>query len=482
LLRRLKKNLVAGFLIAVSIAVFFLGSAVIAKSAGGIRSVFEERCTGDYSISVRSETSFSVFGSDIPTIGDYDSPPLVRQGDTINSILQSQPEIKSYAFLRTAPCRVELGTYSGSAIAFGVFSNEYFQTFPDIHFVAGGIPDDKKPWIILTAERVKEMQANLSRPLVIGEQLQLATGHSDTFTIRTVTLAGIISYEPSNQALSHVVIADARTIGDILEIEAVDTPPETAGVATPETIKPTPPPDDIDSMFASAAPLVSTPDPHAPTLEDFEKNMRKKVVGAGWKPAVHSEAWHFVLVRLQKDASRKAAVSALESIASKTEQALVVRDWQGTAGLAASYVIAMQMIFYTGFGIIILIVVLVTVNSIVVSVMERTGEIGTMRAIGASRSFISAMFIFETMVISILSGLVGTGLGFGISKLLNHFGIPLNNELLTMVFGAPILRLDAGWTQVFASMGVAFAVGMVAWIYPVSMALRIQPIQAIQKA
>ena len=77
LLRRSARNLVVVILIAVGVAAFFVGNAVLESSIGGIQRSFSENFTADLSVSQRSEESFSLFGPDAPVIGDYASAPLL---------------------------------------------------------------------------------------------------------------------------------------------------------------------------------------------------------------------------------------------------------------------------------------------------------------------------------------------------------------------------------------------------------------------
>ena len=60
-----------------------------------------------------------------------------------------------------------------------------------------------------------------------------------------------------------------------------------------------------------------------------------------------------------------------------------VRNWRGTAGAFALYVYLLQIAMYAGLFMVGGIVLILTINSLVMSVFERTSEIGTMRALGA---------------------------------------------------------------------------------------------------
>ncbi len=85
-----------------------------------------------------------------------------------------------------------------------------------------------------------------------------------------------------------------------------------------------------------------------------------------------------------------------------------VHGWED---LAAYYhqVVQLYRNMFTIFGIIILIVVFLSViNTMIMSIMERTREIGTLLAIGVPERFISTVFVFEGIIIGFLGSILGT--------------------------------------------------------------------------
>jgi putative ABC transport system permease protein len=101
-----------------------------------------------------------------------------------------------------------------------------------------------------------------------------------------------------------------------------------------------------------------------------------------------------------------------------------------------------------------------------VSVTERTREIGIRKAVGATRRDILAQFLLEAIVLSFLGGLVGIGLGYLGSDLISS----LSTTLTTVV---------SGWIVLLAA-GVASSIGLVFGVYPALRAARLQPIEALR--
>jgi len=104
-------------------------------------------------------------------------------------------------------------------------------------------------------------------------------------------------------------------------------------------------------------------------------------------------------------------------------------------------------------------------NIMLVSVTERTREIGVRKAIGAKRSNIILQFLTEAMSLAGLGGVIGVVLGVS-------FGLLLNSS-----FGFPV-TLPVFW--VLVGFGVSVSVGLVSGVYPAVKASRLDPIEALR--
>jgi putative ABC transport system permease protein len=104
-------------------------------------------------------------------------------------------------------------------------------------------------------------------------------------------------------------------------------------------------------------------------------------------------------------------------------------------------------------------------NIMLVSVTERTREIGLRKAVGAKTIDILLQFIVEAVVLTLAGGILGIGLGMLIGDVLARF-----------VNFQPIVTLGA----IFLAVGVSSAVGLVFGIYPAAKAARLNPIDALR--
>ena len=106
-------------------------------------------------------------------------------------------------------------------------------------------------------------------------------------------------------------------------------------------------------------------------------------------------------------------------------------------------------------------------NIMLVSVTERTREIGIRKAVGATRGAILLQFVVEAMVVSGLGGLIGVSCGYGLSGLIDHFA----HKTLPMF--VPFWATELGF-------GFAVGVGLFFGIYPAFRAAKLDPITALR--
>lgn len=102
---------------------------------------------------------------------------------------------------------------------------------------------------------------------------------------------------------------------------------------------------------------------------------------------------------------------------------LSLRRWDELATFYKAVVQLYSAIFAFLGVIIFVIVVLSSSNTMMMSIMERTREIGTQLAVGTSRIRLLVNFLYEGLMIGVFGGLLGLLVGAGIAELVNHSGL-----------------------------------------------------------
>jgi putative ABC transport system permease protein len=123
-------------------------------------------------------------------------------------------------------------------------------------------------------------------------------------------------------------------------------------------------------------------------------------------------------------------------------------------------------------GISLLVGGIGIMNIMLVSVTERTREIGIRKAIGAKRKDILMQFLIEATVVSIVGGAIGILLGAGGSRLLN--GLHLGGQ------GAQALQTVVSPDAILLAFTVSALIGLFFGVYPAIKASRLNPIEALR--
>ncbi|RLC96112.1 MAG: ABC transporter permease [Chloroflexi bacterium] len=116
-------------------------------------------------------------------------------------------------------------------------------------------------------------------------------------------------------------------------------------------------------------------------------------------------------------------------------------------------------------GISLLVGGIGIMNIMLVSVTERTREIGLRKAVGARKADILTQFLLEAVVLSILGGVIGILLGVGLAQLVDMTGVM--SSVITL-------------SSILMAVGFSFAIGLFFGIYPANQAASLNPIEALR--
>jgi putative ABC transport system permease protein len=116
-------------------------------------------------------------------------------------------------------------------------------------------------------------------------------------------------------------------------------------------------------------------------------------------------------------------------------------------------------------GISLLVGGIGIMNMMLTTVTERTREIGLRKAIGAKRSDISTQFLIEAVALTVVSGIIGIILGWGVAFTITKLGI---------------IQTSVSFTSVLLAFGVSAVIGIVFGYYPARRASGLRPIEALR--
>jgi putative ABC transport system permease protein len=175
----------------------------------------------------------------------------------------------------------------------------------------------------------------------------------------------------------------------------------------------------------------------------------------------------FVYVRA-KDSADPAVLKPKLTDAVKPYLVVSVEDGAEFTNSQSSQINTMLMVVYALLALSVIIAVLGIVNTLALSVFERTREIGLLRAVGLTRGQLSRTITIEAVATAVFGAILGTALGLGL-------GIGLQHGLASV--GLDILTIP--WVRLALIMVGAAVAGVVAAVLPAIRAVRLDVLRAI---
>jgi putative ABC transport system permease protein len=141
-------------------------------------------------------------------------------------------------------------------------------------------------------------------------------------------------------------------------------------------------------------------------------------------------------------------------------------------------VLSFQMGLNLGSGVALLVGIFLVYNTIAIGVVQRRRELGTLRALGATRRGVSLLFTLEAVVFGVAGSAVGVPLGIGLGKVALSFVSRSISELYVQVNARD---LELGALEVLLGVGLGLVGSAFAAFRPASAAARVEPVEALRR-
>lgn len=470
------KTLIIGLLIALALMLTVAGNAVISTMGESIKNSFRNNYTGDILIT-SDEAMAGIFGAQ--SNDSYGPPviPVLKDYDAALAELKAVPGLDSFTNQMSAYViyNFEEKGYTFS-LNFGIDPDDYWKTMDNIKLLEGRMLKAGEQGLMINSTFVKKAKEENNVSLAVGQEIQINSFGEAGLHIVTLPIIAIFEFKSANQRLiAPTNICDIQTMRYLggkkvgpSEIVQVDSQ-ATALIDN-----------SLDDLFGDAADnsTTVTVTKTAKTDEATLNNLLGEKKAAPAAP-VKDGSWHFILAKLQPGTDVEKTVEALNAAFEAKEIGARAQDWQ-PSGAPESYLFWFLGLIFNFLMILLAFVsVIIITNTLVISVMERTSEIGTMRALGAQKGTVRKLFIAETFTISAVAGVAGIVLGALVTWLISAIGIPADNDFMAVVYGGATLRPVMGLASLIWGLVLILLIGLTAWIYPVSLALKVSPLKAI---
>jgi ABC-type antimicrobial peptide transport system permease subunit len=191
--------------------------------------------------------------------------------------------------------------------------------------------------------------------------------------------------------------------------------------------------------------------------------------------------YNMVLLRLRDGTHLDRAVAALTKELVERKLGARAISWKKATGMIGSMAVLIKGALFVFVSFLFLIAIIIIVNTLSMAALERTSEIGMMRAVGARKGFIRLMFLGETGMLAAVFGGAGILAGVIVVNIVAALGITSNNDMVQLLFGGDTFRpLLSALDIVLAVLQLAL-VTLLAVIYPIKVASGITPLDAISR-
>ncbi len=304
----------------------------------------------------------------------------------------------------------------------------------------------------------------------------------------SVNLMDLMTYRDLYGYLSADKKAEIETLqkaSGVKEIKREDAEAELFGGGGEEVVdatSPTPtdaPAEATPNLAAPAAPKGSMGERAVTATRMYRDELAKRVYT---QAEIDAGVVRNIAIVLKKGVDQRKAATSIQELIDREKLGLKVVDWRTASGFIGNFLWVIYSVLATALGIIFIVAIIVMNNSMVMATLERTKEIGTMRAIGAQKTLILQMFIAEAVTMALVFGAVGAAGAGALIGYLHVKGLPAINDVFVFLFAGPRLYPFISWHHLLISGLLVSLVTLISTLYPAWLAMRVTPLQAMQDA
>ena len=167
-------------------------------------------------------------------------------------------------------------------------------------------------------------------------------------------------------------------------------------------------------------------------------------------------------------------------------QQVIAMDWQEMMPQLVQFIIIDDAGNYVFLMLILIMVIFGVLNTVLMSVLERTREFGLLRALGLSRRNLLTLVFFESLLMGFLAIVAGWIVGGGIHLWFSQNGIDFTammgegGNVMMGTFMDPIVYTELSWDRVTQLTTIIFVATLSSGIYPAIKAARVTPVEALR--
>lgn len=486
LLQHKSKTIIIGLFIAIGVTVIELGNGFLEATNRGMERDFRAHYTGDVVISAPApkNSKMDLFGVSSMSLTEVLQIPAIEDIDSVEEVLSKTEGISKQTKIISSKALFMNGDFADFQMedqnymdipVFFMFAGEspsFYDTFPVVNLVEGKLPTPGTNEVLVDVRLKKKFETFFKVPLELNKSYIVA-GQSMNNTIRDAVISGFYEQPDKDSSMYSLIYCDPSFARAFAELTYANS-------FTQEL------PNEIDTKLSD----FSEDDLFGDSFntDDFGiissgTNNYDNILG---DTTLRDElnktddgAWHFIILKLDNPRKAESFISSLNNTFKENNISATAMNWKAASSTFSSTVEGIGIIFTVLVIILAIVVFIIIMNTMTISVIERTGEIGTMRALGAEKNFVRQLFTIESITITVLSSIAGTVLALIIMLIINCCHISLSNDIAKMLLGGGAISLIPTLSSIFGTIIIITIGCILANIYPVSTALKITPLKAL---
>lgn len=487
------KTIIISLFLIIGVAIVVVGNSFLESVNRGLEKDFRANYTGDIAVGTKpNKGDFNdIFGvNTVNFSGQIPQLPAINEMDKVESIIKNTKGIEQITKLISAQVLVatadademDFSSIMGEDLTLDdlpisiLFAGEdvtYREMFPGIKFIEGTYPAPNTNEVILDERVKKAYESMYKKQLAVGDKILIA-GANTKGIVREAVVSGII--KPSNEysAMFQCIYCNpslARSFADL-----------TYGTSVPQDL-----PDSVDLEISSLdeEDLFSDIVEVDTSILSTSNNNFDDILGdTSLRDQLNTTddgAWHYFLIKLDNPSKDSKIIEQLNSEFEKEGLNVHALNWKDAAYSYSQVVSGIGLIFNILIIILAVVVFIIIMNTMTINVIERTGEVGTMRAIGAEKKFIRLLFFVESTMLTLSASIIGIILAIIISEILNAQEWVITNSIVKMILGGGLIRFTPTLKIVICTIVISFLGGLLSNLSPISYALKITPLKALTK-
>jgi len=490
------KSLVVGTIIFVGAAIMTVGTGVISGMNEGLKKNIVKGFTGDIVLASDKQQGDNVFLDMMAQAVE----PLPNYAE-VKKVLSESGIVESWLPIGKNMAMVlneDGGSMDGTFIM-GVDIDQYNKFFPDnLELLQGTYLDSKEKGVLLGTgvqkifvtsmglffmpestdvdtsimpDEAKKMVDDLS---IKRTMVFMGFSSDNTSTDIRLPIRGLVKYKALNTIWGAFIIMDIESYRQCMGYvsaahQQIEIPEESKHLLHTDE-------ENLDALFSEGNLMV---DDQGPSSSVFTETKLTRHTTADLD--IDAGAYNLVLIKLKPGVKQKIAIAELDTLLTTCKTGVRPIAWQKSIGPLGGLAMLIKWSLFIFVMLLFFVAIVIIINTLTMAALERTSEIGMMRAIGARKEFIGNMFIAETAALASFFGGLGIAAGWIVVTIISVLELTTKNDMVQLIYGGDTFHPFLTVTDFLLVILQLTLVTLLAVIYPMFIARGITPLDAISR-